>query len=235
MFIKFILMQQSAHLWFKTLLSDSSAVRAFYEPKAFMRNVPLEFLPLLERVCTEKQFTFHMKPDSLTTSLQKTVSGVVGMGWSTLTRASASLTSKSSATTTDFDKKSLRNIFNQHTIKNDSGGPSDLDMSRITSVESGQEISPVSDSVCLSPHPPSSIATITPTPTRNDSSSSIGSGKAITMMEALRKELESEKQARLALQIELVGVKHARDVEIAHLKGINLKLQRQLEELQKKE
>ncbi|KAJ1569739.1 hypothetical protein HK405_003041 [Cladochytrium tenue] len=205
LFIKFCLMQQSLSEWLKHLSDDSTSVAAFYEPGALFRDSTLmgQLIGEIRSLCEARPFRFDLKAaPSLATYLAGTavVPSAVASTASNFALGAFGLGLTALTAASEAARGGLENVK-----KN-----SEKLLSAAASATS--EFSKAQSATTSSVEQANRNA-----PTAADSGADAGE-------EDLKAAYNKEKQERLSLQVELVSVKHARDVEVAALQAQNLML-----------
>ncbi|KAJ3209926.1 hypothetical protein HDU67_005818 [Dinochytrium kinnereticum] len=220
-FFKLGLLQQSLGHWVEVLAKDKTAVAAAYEPSAILRNEG-ESLQLVESLkdLNRREFQLFLKtsPQSFAEAATSTASVIatsaLGFGFNTVVAAREKIGTL--PVTVAAAREKMGSIGK--------AASSSLDPSRFAFNSSSTMDSSSSLKV-----PASSEA------------STADSQKALGEVDSLKEEIvqlkaaiEEEKKQKFSAQVELVSVKHNRDLEISQLKSKILKLEKQLAETNEK-
>ncbi|KAJ3414688.1 hypothetical protein HDV05_006223 [Chytridiales sp. JEL 0842] len=222
-FFKYCLMQQTLGTWVKALVSDTVSVASFYEPPALIRRdadatVICEELNKLS-TC---EFYFVLKTDStfhtplnlqslstITATAATSASAIANIGFQSLSVAKDGIGS--------LGKAASARTFALYNAATKSGANV---IASTTSKSSGSLASASSKSSGSSPQ-------LTEPADVSVEELSAGDVK----LKEVTAQLEAEKKERLALQVQLVSVQHARDIEISNLQSQLLRQTRMMDQM----
>jgi hypothetical protein len=213
-FFKYCMLQQSLAHWVEIIVSDQISVKSFYEPTAIIRSDSNIIVEELKKVSAcEFDFVFKAEPSS-----------------SLFPVSLASLSTISNITTTATNNATALASLGFHSLSVAKDG-----IGSLGKAASAKTVALLNATRTASGGGDAATQTaVSADVTSNNSGVSEEVDALKSQLTETLSLLEAEKKERLSLQVQLVSVQHARDIEISNLQSQLLRQTRMIEQLNEK-